>query len=267
MISPGTEYTCRGYLHEPGKLRCWHRLGGHGDIDMVDALKRSCNVYFYKVGQGLGIGMLGDWFRAFGLADKPGTGLPGERAGHVPRSGTVGESRLLAIGQGPMDATPLHIANAIATIAAGGEFRSPIIALEGSPKSVRRQLPVQSAHARAVRRGMRKVVSERGGTAHKYFAGSNLRTAVCAKTGTATVRPHVPDLNGNGRADPEERASDMVLRGDMAWCVGFAPYENPKFAFAVVVEYVTSGGGGENAGPIAKDLILLLENPQYGYLE
>jgi penicillin-binding protein 2 len=273
MITPGTEYTCRGYLHasEPTKFRCWHRRGGHGSIDMVDALKRSCNVYFYWVGEKQGIEMLGDWFTGFGLAGKPGTGLPEERAGHVPiivpRTGAVGISRLLAIGQGPMDATPLHVANAIATIAAGGEFRSPIIALEGGPKPVRRQLPVQSAHAQAVIRGMRKVVSEQGGTANKYFKENMPRTAVCAKTGTATVNPHIPDLNGNGRADPEEKESNMVLKGDMAWCVGFAPYKNPKFAFAIVVEYVTSGGGGANAGPIARDLIHLLENPQYGYLK
>jgi len=266
-ITPGTEYTCRGYLYEPNKFRCWHRQGGHGSVDMVDALKRSCNVYFYWVGERLGIEMFGDWLGAFGLSDKPGTGLPEELAGHVPKRGTVGESRLLAIGQGPMDATPLHVANAIATIAAGGEFRSPIIALEGGPKPVRRQLPVSSKHAEAVQLGMRKVVSESGGTASKYFRANMPGTAVCAKTGTATVQPHVPDLNGNGRADPEEKRSNMVLRGDMAWCVGFAPYNNPKYAFAIVVEYVTVGGGGANAGPIARDLIHLLENPQYGYLK
>ena len=269
MIAPGTEYTCRGYLHasDPDKFKCWHRQGGHGSIDMVDALKRSCNVYFYNVGEGLGVGMFSGWLSGFGLADRPGTGLPEERAGHVPKRGTVGESRLLAIGQGPMDATPLHVANAIATIAAGGEFRSPIIALEGGPKPVRRQLPVSARHAKAVRLGMRKVVSESGGTANKYFRANMPKTAVCAKTGTATVRSHVPDFNGNGRADPEERASSMVLRGDMAWCVGFAPYNSPKFAFAVVVEYVTVGGGGANAGPILRDLIHLLESPQYGYLK
>ena len=266
-ITPGTEYTCRGYLHEPDSFRCWHRRGGHGSLDMIDALKRSCNVYFYWVGEKLGIEMLGEWLRGFGLADRPGTGLPEELAGHVPKRGTVGESRLLAIGQGPMDATPLHVANAIATIAASGEFRSPIIALEGGPKPVRRQLPVSSKHAEAVRLGMRKVVSESGGTANKYFRANMPGTAVCAKTGTATVQPHIPDLNGNGRADPEERTSNMVLRGDMAWCVGFAPYNSPKFAFAVVVEYVTVGGGGANAGPILRDLIHLLENPRYGYLK
>ncbi|MCP4378085.1 MAG: hypothetical protein GY794_18170, partial [bacterium] len=258
-------YNCRGYLHEPGKFRCWNRHG-HGSLDMIDSLKRSCNVYFYWLGQKLGIGMLGDWYSGFGLASKPGTGLPEERAGHVPTHGTIGESRLLAIGQGPMDATPLHIANAIATIAAGGEFRSPIIALEGSAKPVVRQLPVLADNANAVRLGMRKVVSESGGTANKYFKRNMPRTAVCAKTGTATVSPHIPDFNGNGRADPEERASAMVLRGNMAWCVGFAPYNNPKYAFAVVVEYV-DGGGGANAGPIARDLIHLLENPKYGYLK
>ena len=267
MIKPGTEYDCRGYLHTPDSFRCWNRQGGHGSIDMIDALKQSCNVYFYNVGQGLGVEMFSEWLTGAGLADKPGTGLPEECAGHVPAHGTVGESRLLAIGQGPMDATPLHIANAIATIAAGGEFRSPIIALEGGPKPVRRQLPVSSDHAEAVRRGMRKVVNESGGTANKYFRANMPRTIVCAKTGTATVMPHVPDLNGNGRADPEEKASNLVLRGDMGWCVGFAPYDNPKYAFAIVVEYITVGGGGANAGPIARDLIHLLESPRYGYLK
>jgi penicillin-binding protein 2 len=267
LITPGTKYNCRGYLHQPGRFRCWNRNGGHGLIDMEGSLKGSCNVYYYKVGQGLGVELFSEWLTGFGLADKPGTGLPEERAGHVPAHGTIGESRLIAIGQGPMDATPLHIANAIATIAAGGEFRSPIIALEGGPKPVLRQLPVPSDHAQAVRRGMRRVVSERGGTANKYFRANMPRTAVCGKTGTATVRPHIPDFNGNGRADPDEKASAQVLRGDMAWCVGFAPYDNPKYAFAVVIEYVTVGGGGANAGPVARDIIHLLESPQYGYLK
>ncbi len=273
LITPGTEYNCRGYLHTPGKFRCWHRRGGHGSIDMIDAIKRSCNVYFYRVGQGLGIDMMADWLTSFGLSDKPGTGLPDEKSGHVPtsatvaRGGAVGESRFMAIGQGAMNATPLHVANAIATVAAGGKFKTPIIALEGGARQIERQLPVPSDHAAAVRLGMRRGVSENGGTANKPFKQNMPRTEVCAKTGTATGSIHVPDLNGNGRADPEEKASHLVLRGDMAWCVGFAPYKNPKYAFAVVVEFVTSGGGGSNAGPIARDLIHLLENPKYGYLE
>jgi len=272
-IKPGTEYTCRGYLRTPGRFRCWNRRGGHGAIDMVDALKRSCNVYFYEVGEDLGVDLLGDWLTDFGITNRPGTGLPEECSGNVPRSGDLasgearGEARFMAIGQGQMSATPLHVANAIATIAAGGEFRSPIIALEGSPVAVRRQLPVPAEHARSVRLGMRKVVSESGGTANKYFRVNKPRTAVCAKTGTATGAKHIPDLNGNGRVDPDEANSEHVLRGDMAWCVGFAPYENPQYAFAVVVEFVTSGGGGANAGPIAREIIHLLEKPKYGYLK
>ena len=273
LITPGTEYNCRGFLHTPGKFRCWHRRGGHGAIDMVDALKRSCNVYFYRVGEGLGLEMFSQWLAGFGLGEKPGSGLPDERSGNIPtaqsvsRAEVVGESRFMAIGQGQMGATPLHVANAIASVAAKGEFRSPIIALEGGPKQTHRQLPVDADHAGAVKSGMRKVVSESGGTANKYFKNSSIRTEVCAKTGTATGSIHVPDLNGNGRADPEEKNSPLVLRGDMAWCVGFAPYKNPKYAFAVVVEFVTSGGGGSNAGPIAKDIIELLESPKYRYLK
>jgi len=264
LVTPGTTYNCRGFMHasHPYRFRCWKR-GGHGDIDLIDAIKRSCNVYFYKIGEGLGIPMLGDWYRMYGIGDKPGTGLPEECAGHIPVRGTKGESRLLAIGQGPVDATPLHVANAMATLAAGGEFRTPVLALEGGPEPKRRQLPVRSDHAKAVTGGLRRVVSESGGTANKYFRDNPPRTEVCAKTGTATVRPHVPDLNSNGRVDPEEKASPQVLRGDMAWCVGFAPYKNPKVAIAVVIEYVTVGGGGANAAPVLRDIVHLLESPKY----
>jgi penicillin-binding protein 2 len=267
IITPSTEYNCRGYMYDPTRFRCWHRQGGHGRIDLRDSIKRSCNVYYYHVGEKMGVELFSDWLMDFGLSDKPGTGLPDERAGHVPRHGTKGESRLIAIGQGPMDATPLHMVNAIATIAAGGDFRSPIIALEGGPRQVQRQLGIQSQHAEAIREGMHQVVSEYGGSAYKVFKKDRPKSTVCGKTGTATASPHIPDFNNNGRVDPEERASNLVLRGDMAWCVGFAPYENPKYAFAVVIEYVTSGGGGANAGPVARDIIHLLESPKYQYLK
>lgn len=258
LLTAGTTYHCSGRLFaNVAGFRCW-KTGGHGDLALVEAIKRSCNVYFYNVGQGMGVEMMGEWYRMFGFADKPGTGLPEERAGKVPVSGTPGIARMLAIGQGPVAATPLHVANVMATIAAGGRFRSPVIALEGGPRPVRRSLQVSSSQVDVVRRGMHKVVSEPGGTAYKYFNMNPPPVECCGKTGTAEMPPHTADLNGNGRIDPGE-----MLAGDMAWCVGFAPYRDPKVAFAVVVEYVISGGGASNAGPIARDIVHLCA--RYGY--
>jgi len=263
LITPETVHHCRGYLHRPGRFRCW-KSSGHGDLDLVAAIQRSCNVYFYSVGEDLGVGRLGRWYRLIGFGDKSGTGLPEERAGKVPVSGTVGEARLLAIGQGPVAVTPLHVANAIATVAASGRFHTPVLvpAAEGGPRSVRRFLGVSPEQAAAVQEGMYNVVNKPGGTAYKYFQIDPPSVEVCGKTGTAETWPHTADLNGNGRIDPGEK-----LEGSMAWCVAFAPYGNAKIALAVVLEYVdpVTGSGPKDAAPVARDIIHLCQ--KYGYLK
>ncbi len=274
VITRQTELHCSGRLFAdtPGRWRCWNR-NGHGDINVVDALKGSCNVFFYKLGNMMGSQQLGMWFDLFGFSDLPGTGLSEERASLVPnarwlrrtarRGFRPGDARQMAIGQGSMEVTPLHVANAMAAIARGGKFMTPILSLEGGPKRISRALTLTGAQVEAVHSGMHKVVDERGGTAYKYFHGRGVASVgipICGKTGTAQTPPQRVDSNGNGRIDGGDR---IVRSGDTAWCVGFAPYGNPQIAFAVVVEYV-EGGGGRNAGPIALELIRACL--KYGYI-
>ena len=171
----------------------------------------------------------------------------------------------MAVGQGLLTATPLHLANAIGTIARDGVFLTPTVALEGGPKQIRRDLPVIPSHMRAVKEGMYRVVNARQGTAWKYFHGPGTTpipgVEICGKTGTATTAPQRIDSNKNGRIDRGDR---VVRSGDTAWFVGFAPHDNPRIALAVTVEYVTTGGGGSNAGPIGREIVRLCQ--EMGYL-
>ena len=277
-ISLGSTIRCRGYLDNPDSFRCWTwKRGryGHGPLAVVEALQRSCNVFFYEVGNRVGAPRMCDWFGMFGFGEKPGTGLPSERPGDVAtrkwlrakygRSYRPGDARFLAVGQGLVAVTPLHMASAMATIAQDGVFLPPSLALDGGPKQVRRDLPMNPAHLRAVREGMHRVVNNRHGTAWKYFHGTDLPPLegieICGKTGTATTSPQRVDSNHNGRIDLKDR---VVRTGDTAWFAGFAPYGRPQVAFAVAVEYV-EGGGGANAAPIAREIVRLCK--EMGYIQ
>ena len=268
--------TCR---RDPAArhFRCWSWPMGfdHGPQNTVEALKHSCNPYFCEVGRRMGIRKLCNWLLMLGFAEPPGTGLPEEHAGTVPTERWMrgkgerwlrrhgrhpqlyhgGDVKNISIGQGLLTATPLHVANAVATVARDGVFLSPRLTLEGGPKQVRRDLPLKPEHLRAVRQGMYQVVNARGGTAYKYFHGPGAVVVpgieIAGKTGTATTAPQRVDSNGNGRIDLGDR---IVRTGDTAWFVGFAPYGRPQIAFAVAIEYV-EGGGGRIAGPVAQELV------------
>ena len=268
-ITLGTTYHCRGRLF-PGvtdKFRCWNR-SGHGPLSVSDALMNSCNVFFYRVGEGLGVPRMAHWLGEFGFAARPGTGLPEERSGQVPAGGIVGEARMLAMGQGRIAVSPLHVANAMATIACGGEFRSPVLVLEGGPVQVRRKVPAAAEAFRIAQEGMYRVVNDPASkTAYKYFhkvrdAGGNpippLGVAVCGKSGTAQTSSRVIDEDGDGRPD-------RTIEGETLWFAGFAPRRRPRIAYAVMLEYVQGGGGSRTAGPIAREAIRLCK--QFGYLD
>jgi len=276
VITTATTIDCRGYMYNPDSFRCWFfkKYGlMHGPLNVTEGLQHSCNIFFYTVGQRLGTRRLCEWFCLFGLAEPPGTGLPGERAGTVPteqwlrarsnRGYQPGDARFMAVGQGLLTVTPLHMADAIATIARDGVFLSPTLALEAGPKQVRRDLPVIPAHMKAVKEGMYRVVNDRQGTAWHVFHDPGVipveGVEICGKTGTATTAPQRIDSNNNGRIDEGDQ---IVRSGDTAWFVGFAPRDNPQIALAVTVEYV-EGGGGKNAGPIALEIVRLCKNMGY----
>ena len=245
-IRPGEEIHCGGYLlpNAPDKFRCWIWLqynSTHGPLEVVGALEHSCNIFFYTVGRRLRLRRLHDWFAAFGLADRPGTGLPGERSGKLPDPNAphdAGVAWHLAIGQGPISVTPLHVANAMATIARGGQFRTPLLVRELAGEQRRRDLKISPETIRLVQEGMYRVVNSSRGTGR---AARDYEIEICGKTGTAKTTPRRVD----GR---------IVRSGDTAWFAGFAPYRSPRIAFAVMVEY-SDKGGGPTCGPIARQVV------------
>lgn len=262
LITPQTEYLCRGYLHVPTEFRCASRTG-HGSLDLPGAIERSCNIYFYILGERLGHERLRAWMLRFGWGRPPGTGLPGEGGGLVPDAAELfrlqrrpfvrGDARQMAIGQGPVQATPLQVANLIATVARDGVYLSPRIVLD-EPSLERRDLrlagdglpPLRPGDLRAVQDGMHAVVQGSRGTGRSARLPG---VEICGKTGTAQASPRWVDLSGDGAAQEEE-----MIRGDMAWFAGYAPRRGPGVAVAVVLEHVDSHGGTA-CGPIARDII------------
>ncbi|MGC9455418.1 MAG: penicillin-binding transpeptidase domain-containing protein [Phycisphaerae bacterium] len=261
VISLRETITCHGRYGSDGPA-CWYRQG-HGPLAVVEAIKHSCNVFFYEVGDRLGLGPLAYTFSQMGYGRKPGTGLPEERAGLVATPQWIAENRsrrarrsdawFVAIGQGLISTTPLHVANAMATIARNGRFMSPVLSLEGGPQRVRRQVEIDETCFRAVREGMRKVVGDPNGTAYRVFRDAPQFRNSCGKTGTAQASPLVVD-------------GQVVRSGDMAWFAGFAPADEPQFAYAIVVEY-SEEGGSATAGPVAVDLLRILNSGRYDHLK
>lgn len=198
------QIECRGYLHNPRSFRCWYyRQYGltHGLQTAEEAVKHSCNIYFYTVGEELGAGRLCEYFKLFGMGRTQGTGLIEEASGIVPDEAWMmrvqerryqrADARNFAIGQGEVSATPLQVANTTAAIASG-RWEPVKLLLDGAdaarPREAARELPADAL--RVARRGMWRVVNEQGGTA----VGVRLDTPgyqICGKTGSAQSVPRV----------------------------------------------------------------------------
>jgi penicillin-binding protein 2 len=231
------------------KFRCW-KTGGHGTVDLAAAIKGSCNVYFYRAGIALGIDKVARYADMFGLGQATGIGINAERRGlnpttewkkkryaTNPRAGkwTAGDTASAVIGQGYTGATPLQLARMTATLANGGTLYRPLlvdrvvapdgrVVLRGEPE-VLNQVDMAPEHFDVIRNGMWRVVNEVGGTAFRHRI-KGLEYA--GKTGTAQV--------------VRLAAATSEKLGHHKWFVGFAPYENPEVAIAVLVEHGKARG-------------------------
>lgn len=212
-------------------------------MNPISALQKSCNVFFYHTGESLGTAALASWFPRFGFSRLNGTGLPEEQSRPYRAPSTAGAARHTAIGQYPLTATPLQVANMIATIATG-EYRPVVLwSNDPRPRPPAERLPVSEAHLRIVREGLYDVVNEQGGTAFRHVNLSDVADFVLlGKTGSAeTGRPlpthawFVGYLNHRGR--PLSSATDCEA----------------SVAIAVVIEL--AGHGGEKAAPVAGEML------------
>jgi len=204
LVDPRKQAFCDGsFIPGSSKWHCWtywKQMAGHGYIAAEDAIKHSCNVYFYGLGQRTGAGRLTRFFDTFirgaGLAadSGSGTGLIDARSGIIPTARWIAQNRAFAkhrpadgrnyaIGQGEMQLTPLQAANMFATLAAG-RYRAPTIIANDGRHRPALEIPGPSAEAwRIARRGLFRCVNEIGGTAYKHARLDNLE--ICGKTGSA----------------------------------------------------------------------------------
>ena len=255
VVTPSTSIYCPGYTTIYNhRFRCW-KAGGHGDVDLEEAIVHSCNVYFYQVGKTLGIEKLASYAHRLGLGETTGIDLLTEDGGLIPtpewkertrgQPWYAGETISVAIGQGPLSVTPLQMARMAATLANGGRTITPHLAHMGdraekaTASRLRQETGFSTTTMRALRRAMVGVV--RRGTG-KAAAVEGIEVA--GKTGTAQYSSR------SAGVDADELP--YAIR-DHAWFVGFAPAENPQVAFAVFIEH--GGHGGTTAAPVARRVL------------
>ena len=241
VIDEDTEVFCPGFYRFGNRTyRCWKK-GGHGQVKLNKAITESCDVYFYKVGELLGVDRLAWYATASGLGAPTGINLDKEAKGLIPtaawkkrRTGVPwqkGETLSVAIGQGFNLATPLQMVGMVAAIANGGTRYKPTI------------LPVSESTLAMVKAGRWAVENSDHGTAR----GSRLADIeISGKTGTSQVISRKKD---DTRPEDERPAH---LRAH-AWFVAYAPSENPAIAVAVLIEHGEHGSGA--AAPVARELI------------
>jgi penicillin-binding protein 2 len=242
-------------------FRDW-KAGGHGQVDLTKALAESCDVYFYKAGNQLGIEPIAAYARQFGLGEKTGIALPSERSGLVPSSEWKrkvkgepwypGETISISIGQGFLTVTPIQMAKVASIVATNGRVVQPRLFkasrlrrtgnLKEEPDPLIQQLAIPPKTFAYIKEGLAAVVTK--GTAQ--LAKSDL-VSIAGKTGTAQVVALKPD------SDKDKNKELKKEFRDHAWFVAFAPVEHPKIAVAVLVEHM--GHGGSASAPLAKTLI------------
>lgn len=250
-ITPRTVLRCPGsYTLGGHRFRC-HASGGHGSVRLHQALRSSCNVYFYKLAQKIGIARLSDMGRRLGVGGRfefelahQGSGLmptPGWKRGTRGEAWFAGETLLAGIGQGYVLVTPLQLAVMTARLASGLEVQ-PRLTRTLPDGSAAPEVPlftplgVDGEGLRAIQKGMHAVVN-RGGTARVAQLGIS-GAQLAGKTGTAQVR-------GRGR-----------FKKSHSLFVGYAPYNRPRYAVAAIVEH--GGGGSKRAAPLVRDVMRMV---------
>lgn len=245
VVPPNYSFSCGGGLFVADRFKqCWN-ASGHGSVNLYEAIKISCNTYFYNLGVKTGIDRVYAVGHAIGLGDKNDIPLPRVSAGTLPSKEWMratfprdrwsdGHMANAAIGQGYVLVTPLQMAMVAAAVANRGVIYKPqliqrIIRPDGEAEfefkpEVRGQLNIDPKAMDVIRRGMWAVVNESGGTGKRAAVPG---VAVAGKTGTAQFK---------GRVGGENRTDNKT------WFISFAPFDEPRYAACVMVENGTAGG-------------------------
>ncbi len=267
--NPWQKIYCPGYI-EIGKrkFRDW-KEGGHGEVNLIKAIKRSVDVYYYKLGLKLGIDYLAKHLRKMGFGKKTGIDLPNEKRGIVPdkewkrrrfhQPWFIGETLNAVIGQGYFLATPIQVAVNTALLASG-KLPKPFVVKYIDNNKTKPTLkdvltPLQKAYLGIVRKGMWEVCNAPGGTATRHI---HTKIVIAGKTGTAQVYSIPQEVKKRKKEDELK-----YFHRSHAWFTTFGPYKHPQFVVTVLIEH--GGHGGEAAGGIVSEIYdWLYEN---GYIK
>lgn len=244
------------------RFHCWRRAG-HGNMNLNESLKQSCDVYYYDVAQRVGIDKIAAMGRKLGLGERHDLPMSAVRSGIMPdkewkreargEDWRVGDTVNASIGQGYVSTSPLQLAVMTARIATGRAVKPRLVrSIDGveQPSGAGESLGLNENNLRRIRRAMYDVSNHSRGTAYRTRIAEE-RFKMAGKTGTSQVR----------RITQAERDAGVTRNEDLPWnrrdhalYVSFAPADNPKYAVAVVVEH--GGGGSTAAAPIARDVML-----------
>jgi len=257
VIDLDEKVNCPGF-RELGdrKFHCWNR-GGHGRVDLIESLQKSCDVYYYDIAERVGIEKITAMARRLGFGQRFDLPLSAIHSGLTPTKlwkaenrpddpdWLIGDTLNSGIGQGFVLSSPLHLAVMTARLATGRAVVPRMIkSVDGTDLPIDPQpgIGLRSSDLSAVQKGMYDVMNTRRGTAYSSrIVADGLRMG--GKTGTSQVRSVVvrnEDVPWNER--------------DHALFVGYAPFDAPRYAVSVVVEH--GGGGSQTAAPIARDILL-----------
>ncbi|MGX9355370.1 penicillin-binding protein 2 [Roseobacteraceae bacterium S113] len=263
IIGPEETVRCNGHLEvSDRKFHCWKRAG-HGNMNLEQSLRESCDVYYYELALKVGIEKIAEMGRRLGLAEKHGVPMSAVSDGLMPdkdwklrnrgQEWVIGDTVNASIGQGFVLSSPLQLAVMTARLASGRSVSPRLIkSIDGveTPERGGTSLGLNENHLRMVRAAMYTVSNNRRGTAYgSRIIADGMRMA--GKTGTSQVR----NISAAERARGVIRNEDLPWeRRDHALFVNFAPYDAPQIAVSVVVEH--GGGGSTAAAPIARDVTL-----------
>ncbi len=267
LMDPEETVTCNGYIEISGRrFHCWKK-GGHGRVNMIGALRESCDVYFYEVAQRIGIDGIFAMNDRLGLGQKYDLPLSGMVHGSNPsrawKQAKYGEEWLIgdtinaSIGQGFTLASPIQLATMTARLASGTAVLPRLVRPVGGTapdEAVPAALDLSPEALAIVRQGMFEVSNHERGTAYSSRIADPTK-AMGGKTGTSQVFS----------ISAAERASGVRAQDELPWnqrdhalFVAFAPYDAPRYAVTVVVEH--GGGGSTAAAPIARDIMLFAQH-------
>ncbi|MGL1956942.1 MAG: penicillin-binding protein 2 [Colwellia sp.] len=276
VITPTTKVWDPGFYQLeglPNKYRDWKKWG-HGWVDLTKAIEQSCNTYFFSLAFKLGITKISNMMYKFGFGEYTGIDLHEERKGIMPsvawkrerynQSWYTGETLSVGIGQSFWTVTPLQLTQALTTLVNHGEKKIPHLLMATNETSSNEngvsihtskdiiyeaQAPIELTNYEnwdVVLNAMHSTVQKVGATAYPPFKGSKYDAA--GKTGSAQVASIKQDEKYDATATQENKR-------DNAMFVAFAPYNNPEIVVAVAIENVAKGGGGTNAGPVARQIM------------